>query len=72
MGVIISEVSVKEEKGKPDSNYPVLLVEDERITMIIIEKHLHKAGYEVVTAADGKEAWNILQNRFIPIILTDS
>lgn len=71
MGVNISEVSVKEEKGKADGNYPILLVEDERITRIIIEKHLHKAGYEVVTAADGREAWNILQNRFIPIILTD-
>ena len=71
MGVIIKKDPAVNGNDAVEVKYPILLVEDERITRIIIEKHLIKAGYEVITAEDGKEAWNILQERFIPIILTD-
>lgn len=39
----------------------VLLADDEVVSRTIVGAMLRKAGYEVVTAADGEEAWRVLE-----------
>lgn len=40
----------------------LLVVDDEPFNLEIIAEHLDGAGYELVTANDGQEAWDLLQN----------
>ncbi|MFN7927218.1 MAG: diguanylate cyclase [Blastocatellia bacterium] len=49
----------------------VLVVEDEPVAAKIVERTLIRLGYEVVCAADGEQAWDILQNDPIPLVITD-
>jgi CheY-like chemotaxis protein len=37
----------------------------------LLEKALHKAGYEVVSVENGRAALDYLKIRFCPIVLTD-
>lgn len=54
-----------------DSNFPILVVDDDRISRAIVEKQLNHAGFDVCCAANGKEAIALFKERFFPIILTD-
>lgn len=49
----------------------VLIVEDESITLLMLEECLKANGYEVVTANDGRDALNALENSRPDLILTD-
>ena len=49
----------------------VLIVEDDTASRIVLEKHLKDWGYEVLTAQDGKEAWEIIQDQQPEIVLID-
>lgn len=40
----------------------LLVVDDEPFNLEIIAEHLDGSGYELVTANDGQEAWELLQN----------
>jgi len=40
----------------------LLVVDDEPFNLEIIAEHLDGSGYELVTANDGQEAWDLLQN----------
>ncbi len=44
----------------------VLLADDEAVTRRLLEAHLEKAGFEVVTVSDGLSAWNALQAENAP------
>ncbi|HEX2825544.1 MAG TPA: diguanylate cyclase [Burkholderiales bacterium] len=44
----------------------VLIAEDEEVGLFMLESALTKAGYEVVAARDGREAWEILQRHDTP------
>ena len=44
----------------------VLIAEDEEVGLYMLQSALTKAGYEVVTATDGREAWEILQRHDTP------
>ncbi len=47
----------------PDIAAPVLLyVEDEIITQDLVETSLREAGFEVLTASDGSQALDLLEN----------
>ena len=49
----------------------IILVDDDRIVRSVIAKILNKAGYEVQTAGNGLEAWDLLQS-FVPdLIVSD-
>ncbi|MBI5586108.1 MAG: diguanylate cyclase [Deltaproteobacteria bacterium] len=50
---------------------PILIVEDDPVSGLILEKLLVKAGYQVVLVREGQAALNILAERFIPLIITD-
>lgn len=49
----------------------VLIVEDESVTLLMLEECLKTNGYEVVTAQDGRDALNALENSRPDLILTD-
>ena len=49
----------------------ILLVEDSRFLRRAGERALEKAGYEVLTAADGEEALKIAQDAIPSLILLD-
>lgn len=49
----------------------VLLVEDSIVTRIQEKRILEAAGYEVTTAVDGVNAWNILASRSFDVIVSD-
>ncbi len=53
------------------SNSKVLLVEDSKFLRITNERALTRAGFEVLTAADGEEALRIANEKLPDIILLD-
>jgi two-component system cell cycle response regulator len=59
---------VEEQKTPP---YPILIAEDDRVTRTLLEKILAKAGYEVVSAENGRKALTLFDSRFFPMVLTD-
>jgi sigma-B regulation protein RsbU (phosphoserine phosphatase) len=44
----------------------ILIAEDDQVSRRLLETSLTKWGYEVVTASDGLEAWDVLQNPSAP------
>lgn len=63
-----SDVEVQVESTKKKS---LLLVEDSIVTRIQEKRILEAAGYEVVTAIDGVNAWNVLSGRSFSAIVSD-
>lgn len=56
----------------PDRTRRRLLVADDSVTTRTLEKTiLEEAGYEVVLAADGHQAWRILQEEAIDLVIAD-
>jgi len=49
----------------------ILLVEDSIVTRIQEKRILEGAGYEVITATDGLNAWNILATRVFDAVVSD-
>ena len=49
----------------------VLVVDDEEMMRSLLAKILEREGYQVVTANDGMEALNVLQNQTINLIISD-
>ena len=49
----------------------VLLVEDNKINQLVVRKILEKIGMEVLTANDGLEALDILQDSYFDLLLMD-
>ncbi len=49
-----------------DSQPTLLLVDDDPVNLEILVEHLEEAGYQTVTASQGEEAWDILEQGTIP------
>ncbi len=49
----------------------ILVIDDDDIMLKAIRNILHKDGFEVLTAKDGKEAFDLLDNANYDIVLTD-
>ena len=49
----------------------VLVADDDPTTRFSVRDTLTRFGYEVETASDGLEAWNLLKDAEIPIVITD-
>jgi len=47
----------------------LLIVDDEKIVLTILSSMIEEWGYEIMLAANGEEAWELLQNIHEPIIL---
>ena len=49
----------------------ILIVEDESVTREVLKRLLLAAGHGVTEAADGVEAWGVLQSIRIPVVISD-
>ncbi len=49
----------------------VLVVDDDPVTVILLSTLLTAAGYDVRTATNGREAWDILRVTPIPVVISD-
>jgi sigma-B regulation protein RsbU (phosphoserine phosphatase) len=49
----------------------VLIAEDDRISQRLLQKHLERWGHEVVTAADGVQAWERFCEDEFSLVITD-
>lgn len=49
----------------------ILIIEDDDIMLKAIRNILTKSGYEVLTAKDGKEAFELLDNKEYDVVITD-
>lgn len=49
----------------------ILVVDDDPVTLNVIEKRLVKAGYEVETAKSGVKAAELVAKRFFDVVVTD-
>jgi diguanylate cyclase (GGDEF)-like protein len=49
----------------------VLVVDDDQLLRQMLDLELRRAGYEVVTAADGQETWELLQRERIRMLVVD-
>ncbi len=66
------ELFLQEQKDISESgNIRVLLAEDTPFFLKLEKQYLEWAGYEVVTAINGKEAWDILQEEKIDLVISD-
>ena len=55
-----------------NSRKPVILCVDDEATPLLLRKLvLQKAGYQVLTAASGKDAMGIIRSREVDLILSD-
>ena len=58
-------------KSKFKSNRLVMVVDDSKVVLKIVEKGLAEAGFRVITAENGKNALNLLETIQPDLILTD-
>ena len=58
-------------KPENSTTYPILIVEDDEVSLQMLEKALKFQGFEVFCANNGQEALNCFKDRFFPIVLTD-
>lgn len=49
----------------------VLIVDDSRVALNLVEETLTAAGYDVIQALDGSEAWEIMKQGHIRLVITD-
>lgn len=54
-----------------NSDFPILVAEDDPVARKILERTLVTEGHEVVSAENGRKAFDLFKERFFPIILTD-
>ncbi|PAY18436.1 hybrid sensor histidine kinase/response regulator [Rhodopirellula sp. SM50] len=64
--------SGKQTVAGPDTQgRTLLLAEDSVTTRVLLRNILESAGYEVTTAADGQQAWELIQEKPFDILVTD-
>ncbi|MDV6030431.1 MAG: hybrid sensor histidine kinase/response regulator [Phycisphaera sp. RhM] len=64
--------SGKQSVTGPDTHgRTLLLAEDSVTTRVLLRNILESAGYEVTTAADGQQAWELIQEKPFDILVTD-
>ncbi|QDV81714.1 hybrid sensor histidine kinase/response regulator [Planctomycetes bacterium TBK1r] len=64
--------SGKQSVAGPDTHgRTLLLAEDSVTTRVLLRNILESAGYEVTTAADGQQAWELIQEKPFDILVTD-
>ena len=54
-----------------DQPFTILVADDEPHIVRVVSFKLKLAGFEVISAANGQEAWEILCERSIDLVLTD-
>lgn len=49
----------------------ILIAEDDQSSALVLAAALHRLGHEVITARDGRIAWEIFQRESIRVVITD-
>ncbi len=49
----------------------ILIVDDNKTILRLLHAQITLAGYDVIEAANGNEAWDLVQSTSIPLIITD-
>jgi two-component system chemotaxis response regulator CheY len=49
----------------------ILIADDEPTTLLVLETALQELGHDCLTAADGLEAWSLLQTSAVDVIISD-
>ncbi len=49
----------------------ILIAEDERVSRRLLESRLKKWGYDVTSAEDGQQAWELFQKEYFPMVISD-
>lgn len=49
----------------------ILVVDDDGSTLAVLEQVLRALGYDVVTATDGQQAFDLLHQQHIPLVISD-
>ncbi len=60
-----SDISLKHSKGK------ILVVDDDHMTLMILEKHLSKQGFSITTAESAIVGAEILRKEYFELVITD-
>ena len=68
----MSQSATIENEAAAASTKCVLLVEDDRSVRRYLEVTLQRAGYKVITAADGLEAMKLALSSSIDLVITDA
>ena len=55
----------------PDSQFHILVVEDEPIGRKVLQRTLNQEGYQVKSVENGVEALELFKETFFPIVITD-
>lgn len=55
----------------PASSLKILVVDDDRATLLMLSARLIREGYRVLTAADGEEAWAAARREKPDLVLSD-
>lgn len=62
---------MQEIKSMRNSKKSILIVEDEKLVRLVLEKKLEQEGYHIVTAANGQEAIEKIRQTEFDLVLTD-
>ncbi|WP_456442947.1 hybrid sensor histidine kinase/response regulator [Caldithrix abyssi] len=62
----LKPLSIKKEKAKQ-----ILVVEDSITSRVLLKNVLESAGFEVQTAVNGQQAWQILQKQTFDLVVSD-
>ena len=54
-----------------DNEFTILVGDDDVVSRRVVQKPLEKAGFSVVTVANGQNALDLFDRQFFPIVLTD-
>ena len=49
----------------------ILIADDDAVSRRLLQSYLQKWGYEVASAKDGAEAWDLFEGESFPIVITD-
>jgi two-component system alkaline phosphatase synthesis response regulator PhoP len=58
-------------QGLSQCEQRVLVAEDNAALAAVVRFHLERAGLQVDLARNGREAWNLLQDRSYAVVITD-
>lgn len=71
LGASAAAEGADEEDEELGDDRRILLVDDEALSVMMVSEFLHRQGYQVDTAYDGLEAYELCQNHVYHAVITD-
>jgi two-component system, cell cycle response regulator len=59
------------EKRYMNTDFPILIADDDAVTRKLLERTLTKKGYQVSVEDDGRKAFEHFQKKFFPLVVSD-